>query len=197
MPSLQAFSNYSLKLVSSHFFFLNIRYFCGLSFEDSVYHLSLQNQLLDLIENKLIWVLSFIPGLAATLPNLMSKLHNCGGKYISASPVVVPDAKVLHAYALNLNIKAAILACLYFSKSDPFPLLFLKVKRWDSSIASIWSTVVWLCTWNFFNKIATATAQSYLKGQQEKELKGLANNISSSTSMSNSVEAISKVYIKI
>ncbi|KAH9755075.1 hypothetical protein KPL71_015656 [Citrus sinensis] len=61
------------------------------------------------------------------------------------------------------------------------------VKRWDSSIASIWSTVVWLCTWNFFNKIATATAQSYLKGQQEKELKGLANNISSSTSMSNSI----------
>ncbi|KAL9447332.1 hypothetical protein AB3S75_014905 [Citrus x aurantiifolia] len=114
----------------------------------------------------------------------MSKLHNCGVKYISASPVVVPDAKGLHAYALNLNIKAAILACLYFSKSDPFPLFFLKVKRWDLSIASIWSTVVWLM---LFNKVATATAQSYLKGQQEKELKGLANNISSSTSMSNSI----------
>lgn len=145
VPFLQAFCNYSVKLVSSHFFFFfNIRYFFGLSFEDSVYHLSLQNQLLDLIENKLIWVLSFIPGLAATLPNLMSKLHNCGVKYISASPEVVPDAKVLHAYALNLNRKAAILACLYFSKSDPFPLFFLKVKRWDLSIASIWSTVVWL-----------------------------------------------------
>lgn len=146
MPFLQAFCNYSVKLVSSHlfFFFLDIRYFFGLSFEDSVYHLSLQNQLLDLIENKLIWVLSFIAGLAATLPNLMSKLHNCGVKYISASPEVVPDAKVLHAYALNLNIKAAILACLYFSKSDPFPLFFPKVKRWDLSIASIWSTVVWL-----------------------------------------------------
>ena len=100
MPFLQAFSNYSLKLVSSHFFKKNIRYFFGLSFEDSVYHLSLQNQLLYLIENKLIWVLSFIPGLAATLPNLMSKLHNCGEKCISASPVVVPDAKVLHAYAI-------------------------------------------------------------------------------------------------
>lgn len=145
VPFLQAFCNYSVKLVSSHlFFFFNIRYFFGLSFEDSVYHLSLQNQLLDLIENKLIWVLSFIAGLAATLPNLMSKLHNCGVKYISASPVVVPDAKGLHAYALNLNIKAAILACLYFSKSEPFPLFFLKVKRWDLSIASIWSTVVWL-----------------------------------------------------
>ncbi|KAH9755076.1 hypothetical protein KPL71_015656 [Citrus sinensis] len=35
----------------------------------------------------------YFKGLAATLPNLMSKLHNCGGKYISASPVVVPDAK--------------------------------------------------------------------------------------------------------
>ncbi|KAK9215559.1 hypothetical protein WN944_007564 [Citrus x changshan-huyou] len=53
----------------------------------------------------------YFKGLAATLPNLMSKLHNCGVKYISASPEVVPDAKV---------------------------------KRWDLSIASIWSTVIWL-----------------------------------------------------
>ncbi|KAJ4719466.1 Vacuole membrane protein KMS1 [Melia azedarach] len=95
------------------------------------------NQLLDLMENKLIWALSSFPRLAAVLSNLISKLHNYRDNYISASPPVTPT---------------------------------MKVKKWDISFASIWNTIVWLMLLNFFIKIVTAAAQSYLKEQQEKEL---------------------------
>lgn len=40
-------------------------------------------------------------------------------------------------------------------------------KKWDFSFASIWNTVVWLMLMNFFVKIVNATAQGYLKKQQE------------------------------
>ncbi|XP_004496743.1 vacuole membrane protein KMS1-like [Cicer arietinum] len=52
-------------------------------------------------------------------------------------------------------------------------------KKWDFSLASIWNTVVWLMLMNFFVKIVNATAQSYVKKQQEIEL--AASNISTST----------------
>ena len=47
------------------------------------------------------------------------------------------------------------------------------MKKWDLSFASVWNTVVWLVLMNFFMKIVTATAQSFLKEQQEKELASL------------------------
>jgi len=43
----------------------------------------------------------------------------------------------------------------------------LQGKKWDFSFASIWNTVVWLMLMNFFVKIVNATAQGYLKKQQE------------------------------
>ncbi|GMH08424.1 hypothetical protein Nepgr_010264 [Nepenthes gracilis] len=45
-----------------------------------------------------------------------------------------------------------------------------KVKIWGLSFASIWNTVVVLVLVNFFFKIVNATAQSFLKKQQEEEL---------------------------
>lgn len=44
------------------------------------------NQLLDWIENELIWVFSFIPGLSAILPDLISKLHAAKQKYMTPPP---------------------------------------------------------------------------------------------------------------
>ncbi|KAM7274371.1 hypothetical protein ACFE04_029035 [Oxalis oulophora] len=102
------------------------------------------NQLLDLIENKLIWVLSFVPGLAPILPNLVTKLHAIKDKYMA------PPA------AVSTNTG----------------------KKWGLSLASIWNTVVWLMLLNFSVKIVTATAQSFLKERQEKELSKLSNDSS-------------------
>ncbi|KAJ4722431.1 vacuole membrane protein KMS1-like [Melia azedarach] len=99
------------------------------------------NQLLDWIENELIWVLSLVPGFAPVLPNLVAKLHSIRAKYLK-----------------------------------PQPPSNIKVKKWDFSFASVWNTVVWLMLVNFFVKIVTATAQRYLKKQQEREVAAITNN---------------------
>ncbi|XP_048427675.1 vacuole membrane protein KMS1-like [Pyrus x bretschneideri] len=93
------------------------------------------NQLLNWIENELIWVFSLIPGFAAVLPNLIAKIDAAKEKYLTASP--------------SSNIK---------------------VNTWDFSFASIWNSMVWLMLMNFFVKIVNATAQRYLKKQQEMEV---------------------------
>ncbi|KAJ9154325.1 hypothetical protein P3X46_027676 [Hevea brasiliensis] len=106
------------------------------------------NQLLDWIENELIWVLSFVPGLDSVLPSVIAKLHSVKEKYMAPAPPLPSNNKV---------------------------------KKWDFSFAAVWNTIVWLMLVNFFFKIVTATAQEYLKKQQEKELAELTNNVSSST----------------
>ncbi|KAK4855116.1 hypothetical protein QYF36_004127 [Acer negundo] len=93
------------------------------------------NQLLDWIENELIWILSHVPGFAPILPNLIAKLHVMRARYLKPQ-----------------------------SHSN------IKVNKWDFSFASIWNFVVWLMLMNFFIKIVNATAQRYLKKQQEKEI---------------------------
>ncbi|KAF3570050.1 hypothetical protein F2Q69_00059898 [Brassica cretica] len=52
------------------------------------------NQLLDWMENELIWILSHVPGLAAVLPGLTAKLHAMKEKYIDAPPPVPSHIKV-------------------------------------------------------------------------------------------------------
>ncbi|KAF7145583.1 hypothetical protein RHSIM_Rhsim04G0206000 [Rhododendron simsii] len=52
------------------------------------------NQLLDWIENEMIWVLSFIPGLASALPNLVSKLKAMRAKYMATPPPMSSKIKV-------------------------------------------------------------------------------------------------------
>ncbi|MCE3051469.1 meiotic spindle pole body protein Kms1 [Datura stramonium] len=54
----------------------------------------------------------------------------------------------------------------------------IKVNKWDFSFASVWNGVVTIMLLNFFVKIVNATAQRYLKKQQEKELAGLKNKSS-------------------
>lgn len=54
----------------------------------------------------------------------------------------------------------------------------IKVNKWDFSFASVWNGVVTIMLLNFFVKIVNATAQRYLKKQQEKELVGLKNKSS-------------------
>ncbi|KAL6964792.1 meiotic spindle pole body protein Kms1, variant 2 [Sarracenia purpurea var. burkii] len=55
-----------------------------------------------------------------------------------------------------------------------------KVNKWDLSFGSVWDTVVWLMLMNFVMKIVTATAQSFLKKLQEKELASLAKSAAAS-----------------
>ncbi|KAM0016223.1 hypothetical protein Hdeb2414_s0030g00708241 [Helianthus debilis subsp. tardiflorus] len=52
------------------------------------------NQLLNWIENELIWVLSFIPGVASALPNIVAKLHAMKAKYMAAPLPVTSNIKV-------------------------------------------------------------------------------------------------------
>ncbi|KAG2721775.1 hypothetical protein I3760_02G096800 [Carya illinoinensis] len=105
------------------------------------------NQLLNWIENELIWLLSLIPGFSSVLPGLVVKLNAVKAKYLTAPPPVASN---------------------------------IKVKKWDFSLASIWNTVVWLMLMNFLVKFVTATAQSYLKKQQENEVAASANRSSTS-----------------
>lgn len=49
------------------------------------------------------------------------------------------------------------------------------MKKWDFSVAFIWNTIVWFMLIGFFVKIVNATAQRYLKKQQEKEIASLKN----------------------
>ncbi|VVA90077.1 unnamed protein product [Arabis nemorensis] len=110
------------------------------------------NQLLDWVENELIYILSFVPGLASALPGLTAKLHLMKEKYLVASPPVTSD---------------------------------INVKKWDLSFASVWNGVVWLMLLNFFCQIVTATAQRYLKKQQQQELDALTNKSSPVSKKSN------------
>ncbi|KAJ8442761.1 hypothetical protein Cgig2_011031 [Carnegiea gigantea] len=52
------------------------------------------NQLLDWVENELIWVLSHIPGVASVLPHLLAKLHAVKDKYLATATPVAPKAQV-------------------------------------------------------------------------------------------------------
>ncbi|KAA8527585.1 hypothetical protein F0562_034700 [Nyssa sinensis] len=52
------------------------------------------NQLLDWIENELIWVLSFVPGSGSAMPMLITKLHAMRDKYMTTPTHVPSDIKV-------------------------------------------------------------------------------------------------------
>lgn len=52
------------------------------------------NQLLDWVENELIYILSFVPGFASALPELTTKLRLMKEKYLVASPPVTSDINV-------------------------------------------------------------------------------------------------------
>ncbi|KAG6757488.1 hypothetical protein POTOM_037800 [Populus tomentosa] len=52
------------------------------------------NQLLNWIENELIWVLSLVPGFAPALPHLTAKLQAMKEKYMAPAPPASSDMKV-------------------------------------------------------------------------------------------------------
>nr|DAD19512.1 TPA_asm: hypothetical protein HUJ06_020975 [Nelumbo nucifera] len=52
------------------------------------------NQLLEWIENELIWVLGHVPGLSFILPSIVAKLHSVKEKYITPPPPVHSTVKV-------------------------------------------------------------------------------------------------------
>ncbi|KAL6548397.1 meiotic spindle pole body protein Kms1 [Orobanche gracilis] len=54
----------------------------------------------------------------------------------------------------------------------------VEVAQWDFSLAFVWNTVVWIMLINFFLKIVNASAQRYLKKQQDKEIAALKNKSS-------------------
>lgn len=150
------------------------------------------NQLLDWIENELIWILSFVPGLSSILPELIAKLNAVKAKYLKAPSHVATSAKVLFAVILhssensiNLSAWACLLKSIVHIQLMLLFLLFsftsqLQAKKWDFSVSSIWNTIVWLMIMNFSIKIMTSTAQSYLKKQQDKELAALTNKVPAS-----------------
>ncbi|KAH7665654.1 Vacuole membrane protein VMP1 protein [Dioscorea alata] len=102
------------------------------------------NQLLEWVENELFWVLGLFPGFSYMLPNIITKLHLAKERYLSAPAPVTAAVSDIQGE-----------------------------KRWNMSFSLIWNSVVWLMLVNFFIKIVTATAQSYLKKQQDMELKKL------------------------
>ncbi|KAL8171347.1 hypothetical protein V2J09_023151 [Rumex salicifolius] len=52
------------------------------------------NQLLHWVENDMIWVLSFIPGLPSVLPSMINKLHGVKDRYLTVTPPGPPDSEV-------------------------------------------------------------------------------------------------------
>ena len=52
------------------------------------------NQLLNWIENELIWVFSFVPGFESILPNLVAKLHAMKDKYMATPSHGTSNLKV-------------------------------------------------------------------------------------------------------
>ena len=61
-------------------------------------------QLLNFIENELIRVLSFVPGVATILPDLIRKLHTIRDKYMSPSPPVSSNIKVIYTQISVISI---------------------------------------------------------------------------------------------
>lgn len=57
------------------------------------------NQLLELIENELIWVLGHIPGLSSVLPSLVANLHKIQESYLAA-PVPAPSSTKVRTIVL-------------------------------------------------------------------------------------------------
>ena len=67
----------------------------GLLFWQTVFIISVcNNQLLNWIENELIWVLSLVPGFTSALPDLTAKLHAMKEKYMAPAHPASPDIKV-------------------------------------------------------------------------------------------------------
>lgn len=131
------------------------------------------NQLLDLVENELLRVLSLVPGVASILPKLIAKLHFVREKYMEASPRVPSNAKVYiwsHSHTSNCSW----IICLFVYQRAHFIYiyiyLFCQVKGWDLSLGSVWNTVVLLILVNFMMKTINAIAQGFMKEQHEKEM---------------------------
>ncbi|KAI4364386.1 hypothetical protein MLD38_020483 [Melastoma candidum] len=103
---------------------------------------------------------------------LLNWIENELIRMLSSVPVV---ASILPGLVIKLNA----LRDRYMTAPPPKPS-DAKVKKWNLSFASIWNSVVWLMLVNFFIKIVTATAQRYLKRQQEKELDDLTKTLNSS-----------------
>ncbi|CAI9762160.1 unnamed protein product [Fraxinus pennsylvanica] len=66
----------------------------------------------------------------------------------------------------NLVAKLHIMKDKYLATKPHVPLN-VEVTKWDFSISFIWNTVVWFMLIDFFFQIVNATAQRYLKKQQE------------------------------
>lgn len=96
-------------------------------------------------------------------------LHSVKDKYLAAKPHVPSSVKVFARPVLKS-------LSLSFSLS-PY-ICFYQATTWDFSLTSIWNTVVWIMLMNFFVKIVNATAQRYLKKEQDNEIAALKNKSS-------------------
>ncbi|KMZ62210.1 hypothetical protein ZOSMA_482G00020 [Zostera marina] len=61
------------------------------------------NQLLELMENELIWIFNHIPGLSFILPNMIRKLHKIREAYLSAQVLNVLHVKD-DKWKMSLNL---------------------------------------------------------------------------------------------
>lgn len=134
----------------------------------------------------------------------MQRYDNHFALHILLGAFALLDRHSLNVCPLNLSIKkkklrteqqflASVLDFPLFEIVFRFAIMLslkivghLQVKKWNLSFASIWNSVVWLVLVNFFVKIVTATAQGYLKKQQEKELDDLTKTLSSPINSSKS-----------
>ncbi|KAK7837007.1 vacuole membrane protein kms1 [Quercus suber] len=73
----------------------HLNFFTILVLASTIFIISVcNNQLLNWIENELIWILSFIPGFASVLPNVIAKLNAMRDKYLIASAPATSNVKV-------------------------------------------------------------------------------------------------------
>lgn len=84
-------------------------------------------------------------------------------------------------YLPKLTAKLHAMRDKYLASPPPVPSN-IRVKKWDFSFAAVWNAIVWLMLMNFFIKIVNATAQRYLRKQQDREIAELTKESGTWTS---------------
>lgn len=139
------------------------------------------NQLLELLENELLWLLGLIPGFSSLLPKITVKLHTAKEKYLSAP---VPSKVKVGVFFFNpllngnfIKFKLSLVfhltlpgCCLFLFFELTLLYFVLQGKQLNLSFNLVWNTIVWIMVLNFFIRIVMTIAQEYLKKQHKLEL---------------------------
>lgn len=108
------------------------------------------NQLLEWIENELIWVLGLIPGFSSVLPRLIAKLHKMKEKYLAP----VPTTSNIKVWKIVLLARLAVVAYKYrnyMSELSGIPMVIIAVitnrGEWKSRTVDCPRIAISSCDW--------------------------------------------------